>query len=52
MAILATGKVGRDFRITLPSDVRDFLDLEEGEDLIFYTIGSQKGRVCLRKARH
>jgi len=50
MAILATGKVGRDFRITLPSEVRDFLDLEEGENLVFYTVGSRKGRVCLRKA--
>jgi AbrB family looped-hinge helix DNA binding protein len=52
MAILATGKVGRDFRITLPSEVRDYLDLEEGEELIFFTFGSQKGRICLRKARH
>lgn len=51
MTILATGKVGRDFRVTLPREVRTFLQLEEGEELIFFTIGERKGRVCLRKSR-
>jgi len=51
MAVLATGSVGRNFRVTLPREVRDYLDLEEGEELIFYTIGDQKGRVCFRKTR-
>lgn len=51
MTVLATGSVRRNFRVTLPSEVRDYLDLEEGEELIFFTIGDQKGRVCFRKAR-
>ncbi|MCW3992401.1 MAG: AbrB/MazE/SpoVT family DNA-binding domain-containing protein [Candidatus Bathyarchaeota archaeon] len=50
MAVLATGRVGRDFRTTIPTEVREFLGLKEGEELIFYTIEGQKGRVCFRKA--
>jgi len=51
MAVLATGSVGRNFRVTLPREVRDYLELKEGEELVFYTLGDQKGRVCFRKAR-
>ena len=49
---MATGRVGRDFRVTLPREVREFLELEEGEELVFFTIGERKGRVCFRKAGH
>lgn len=48
---MAKGRVGRDFRVTLPREVREFLKLEEGEELIFFTIEGRKGRVCFRKAR-
>lgn len=48
---MATGRVGRDFRITLPREVREFLELDEGEELVFFTIGERKGRVCFRKSR-
>ena len=52
MAILSSGKVGKDFRITLPREVREFLELVEGEELVFYTVEGQKGRVCFRKSGH
>jgi AbrB family looped-hinge helix DNA binding protein len=51
MVVLATGNVGRNFRVTLPKEVREYLDLEEGAELVFFTIGSKKGRVCFRKTR-
>lgn len=50
MAILATGRVGADFRLTLPKEVRENLELEEGDELVFFTVRGQKGRVCFRKA--
>jgi len=50
MAILATGRVGRHFRLTVPREVREFLELVEGQELVFYTVSDQKGRVCFRKA--
>jgi len=50
MTILATGRVGKDFRLTIPRGVREFLEPEEGEDLAFYTLGNQKGHMCFRKA--
>lgn len=50
MAILATARVGKDYRITLPQEVREFLELEVGEEIVFYSVASQKGRVCFRKS--
>jgi AbrB family looped-hinge helix DNA binding protein len=50
MAILATTKVGVDFRVTIPKEVREHLELNEGDELVFYTIRRQKGRVCFRKS--
>ena len=32
MAILATGRVGKDFRLIVPREVRELLELEEGEE--------------------
>ncbi|GAJ11862.1 unnamed protein product [marine sediment metagenome] len=49
MAILAKVKVGKDFRLTLPKEVREFLELIEGNELVFYTIEDEKGRVWFRK---
>lgn len=50
MVILATSRVGKDFRVTLPGEVREFLKLKEADELVFFTVSGQKGRVCLRKA--
>jgi AbrB family looped-hinge helix DNA binding protein len=52
MAILTTARVGRDFRITVPKEVRELLALSEGDELVFYRLGRTKGRVCFRKSSH
>ncbi len=51
MPVLVTAKVGRDFRVTLPKEIRELLKLEEGDELIFYTMERRSGikRVCIRK---
>lgn len=51
MAVLAKAKVGRDFRVTVPQEVREHLQLNEGEELVFFTIEDQRGRVCFRVSR-
>ena len=48
MAILAVAKVGKDFRITVPKEVREYLKLSSGNDIIFYSLEDAKGRVCFR----
>ena len=50
MAILATANIGKDFRITIPREVREFLKLEEGNAIIFFSVAKQTGRACLRKS--
>lgn len=50
MAILATANVGKNFRITIPQEVREFLKLEEGDKIIFFSVARQRGRACLRKS--
>jgi len=47
--IIAKAKIGKDFRLTLPKEVREHLKLEGGEELIFYTVEGLEGRVCIRK---
>jgi len=49
MAILATAKVTKDFRLTVPKEVREYLNLEAGRTLVFFTIEGRKGAVCIRK---
>jgi len=49
MAVLATARVGREFRVTLPREVRGCLKLDEGDEIVFYTIQGERGRVCIRK---
>ena len=49
MTVLATSKIGQNFRLTLPQEVRDFLEVDEGTELVFYTRANQPGRVCIRK---
>ncbi len=50
MSILATAKISRDFRVTIPKEVREFLELEEGEEIVFFEVEGMLGRVCFRKA--
>ena len=35
--------------MTIPKEVRERLNLEGGEELIFYTIEGLEGRVCIRR---
>ena len=49
LAILAVARVGRDFRVTLPREVRDHLELKEGDELVWFTTEGFTGRVCFRK---
>jgi AbrB family looped-hinge helix DNA binding protein len=36
--ILAKGRIGKGFRLTIPKEVREYLGLEGGEELIFYIV--------------
>jgi AbrB family looped-hinge helix DNA binding protein len=49
MVVLTTTKVGRSYRVTLPQEVRELLELREGDEIVFFTVRGQRGRVCLRK---
>ena len=48
MAILASVKVGKNHRITIPKEVRDVLKINEGSEVIFYTTEGWKRRVGMR----
>jgi len=50
VTVLASGRVGRDFRVTLPREVREELDLRESDEIIFHTVEGMRGRVCMRRA--
>jgi AbrB family looped-hinge helix DNA binding protein len=50
MAVLTVVKIGRGFRITLPKEVREILQVTEENELIFFTIEGQKSRVCIRRS--
>ncbi len=50
MAVLAIVKIGQDFRVTIPKEVRELLELEEGDELIFFKTEGWKTRLCLRKS--
>ncbi|HDI52658.1 MAG TPA: AbrB/MazE/SpoVT family DNA-binding domain-containing protein [Candidatus Bathyarchaeota archaeon] len=47
--IIAKAKIGKDFRLTIPKEVRGYLKLEGGEELIFYVVEGLEGRVCIRR---
>lgn len=49
MHILATAKVSKGFRVTIPKEAREFLDMEEGDEIVFFTVEEMQGRVCFRK---
>ena len=39
-----------DFRVTIPKEVRELLELKQGDDVVFFTVEGWKGRVCFRKS--
>lgn len=51
MTVLATTKIGQNFRVTLPQEVRDILSLSEDDEIVFYSVEGEEGRVCFRKQR-
>ncbi|NIO37713.1 AbrB/MazE/SpoVT family DNA-binding domain-containing protein [Candidatus Bathyarchaeota archaeon] len=48
MTVLATVKIGQNFRVTLPREVRETLELKEGDELVFFTVKRFERRVCFR----
>ena len=51
MGVLAVIKVGGEFRITLPKEVREYLHLTENSEIIFYGLEDMKGRVYIRRGK-
>ncbi len=49
MVILASAKVDKKFRITIPKEIRQHLNLEPDSELIFFSVAEWKERVCFRK---
>ncbi|MGD8566143.1 MAG: AbrB/MazE/SpoVT family DNA-binding domain-containing protein [Candidatus Bathyarchaeota archaeon] len=49
MGVIAIVKMGQDFRLTLPKEVREMLRLEKGSELVFFAVEGFKARVCIRK---
>lgn len=49
MAVLATAKVSTGFRVTIPKEVRDFMGVEEGDEVVFFKVEGKRGRVYFRK---
>jgi AbrB family looped-hinge helix DNA binding protein len=50
MPVTATAKIGRNFRVTIPKEIRELLELEEGDELLFFKTKGWKRRVCFRKS--
>ena len=50
MTVLTIVKVSRGFRVTIPKRVRELLELEEGDELVFFKTEGWKGHVCFRKS--
>lgn len=49
MTVLASTKIGQNFRLTLPQEVRDLLSLSEDDEIVFYSVEGEEGRVSFRK---
>ncbi len=49
LAVLAIGKVGQSFRVTIPKEVRELLELEEGDELLFFKTKGWIKHICIRK---
>ena len=50
MVIVASVKVDKQCRITIPKEIRQLLHLTADSELIFFTVAEWKERVCFRKA--
>jgi len=51
MTILATAKISKGFRVTIPKEAREFLELEKGDEIVFFRVEGMLGRICFRKAK-
>jgi AbrB family looped-hinge helix DNA binding protein len=49
MTILKTAKISKGFRVTIPKEVREIIELEEGDEIVFFTVENVLTRVCFRK---
>lgn len=49
MTILKTAKISKGFRVTVPREVREIMKLEEGDEIVFFTVENLLTRVCFRK---
>ena len=49
MTVLASTKIGQNFRVTLPQEVRALLRLSVDDELVFYSVEGEEGRVSFRK---
>jgi len=50
LAVLAISKVGQSFRVTIPKEVRELLELEEGDELLFFKTKGWVKHICIRKS--
>ena len=50
MTILAVVKISKNFRVTIPKKVRDILELEKDNEIVFFKTEGWEKRVCLRKS--
>lgn len=50
MTIITTTKISKDFRITIPKEIRKKLELNEGDEIVFFTLEGKIKRMCFRKA--
>jgi AbrB family looped-hinge helix DNA binding protein len=50
LAVLAICKVGQSFRVTIPKEVRELLELEEGDELLFFKTRGWVKHICIRKS--
>ncbi len=49
MTVLASTKIGQNFRVTLPQEVRDLLSLTVDDEIVFYSVEGEEGRISFRK---
>jgi len=38
MTILTTAKISKGFRVTIPKEVREIMELEKGDEIVFLTV--------------
>ena len=50
LAVLAVCKVRQGFRVTIPKEVRELLELEEGDELLFFKTRGWVKHICIRKS--